>query len=410
MLRWPFRDERAMSVPDGPIPMHEISLTKDVRGALAAGHPWVYRDAVARGEAPPGSLVRLVDRERRTLAVGFADEGVIALRILGLTRGALEPDLLEARLRRALEARAPFLDEGTSVYRWVHGEADRLPGLVVDLYDAFAVVRVDSLGAERFYLGEGDAPLVAALRAARPSLRGALLRKGRQETRSARLLFGEAPPDRLAVLEHAMTLLVDVHRGQKTGLFLDHRASRRRIRELARGRDVLNLYGYTGGFSIAAGLGGARRVETVDVASQALGLAQASWAANGLPAEAHEAYAEDVPAFLARAREAGRTWDLVVADPPSFAPSEAAVPNAMRSYRQLHRACLRSLRPGGLYLAASCSSHVGPERFDRTLREAIEKVPRHVRVLERWGGGPDHPRLPAFPEGDYLKCVLLGVD
>lgn len=173
---------------------------------------------------------------------------------------------------------------------------------------------------------------------------------------------------------------------------------------------MLNLYGYTGGFSIAAGLGGARSVETVDVAEAALALAEAGWSANGLPVGAHTRSTEDVPRFLEQAREASRQYDLIVGDPPSFAPNEAAVPNAMRSYRALHRACLRLLRPGGLYLAASCSSHIGTERFDRTIREAVEKIPRHVRILERWGGAADHPRLPAFPEGDYLKCVLLAID
>lgn len=399
-----------MSASDRANTMRELQLRKDVRSSLEAGHPWIYGDALHRAGERPGELVRVVDRDARTLAIGFVDEGSIGVRVLGRKKSDVAGDLVRARLAQALAARAPFLDEATTAFRWVHGEADRLPGLVVDLYGAYAVARADSLGAERFYFGADDAAFTAALTAVRPGLRGVLVRKGRQESKSARLAFGEVPAAPIPILEHGMTLLVDLHHGQKTGLFLDHRASRRRVRELSRGREVLNLYGYTGGFSIAAGLGGATRVETVDVAVPALELARASWAANGLPEGAHETHAEDVPTFLGAAREAGRSWDLIVADPPSFAPNEASVPNAMRSYRALHRACLRLLRPGGLYLAASCSSHVGPERFDRTLREATPKVPRHVRVLERWGGGADHPRLTAFPEGDYLKCVLLSVD
>jgi 23S rRNA (cytosine1962-C5)-methyltransferase len=202
-----------------------------------------------------------------------------------------------------------------------------------------------------------------------------------------------------------MVLRADLARGQKTGLFLDHRESRRRVRELSRGLRVLNLYGYTGAFSVAAGLGGALEVDTVDAARPALAVAEENWARNGLPAGAHRTHARDVPEFLADMRARGRRWDLVIADPPSFAPNEASVPGALKSYRALHRACLRVLEPGGLYLAASCSSHVDRSAFDRTLREAAEKI-GVVQVLERSGAPADHPSLAAFPEGDYLKVTL----
>jgi 23S rRNA (cytosine1962-C5)-methyltransferase len=390
--------------------MRDVRLVKDVRASIEAGHPWVYRDAVGRLDAAPGELVRLVDRDGSTLAAGYADEGTIAIRIVARKRSELDGDLLAHRLERARVTRSAFLGADTTAFRLCHGEGDRLPGLVIDVYEGWAVARFDSVGAERWILGVGgEAGLVTRILAVLPGLRGVLIRKGRGEAKEVRLVHGEEPPELAEVREHGMKLLVDLRRGQKTGLFLDHRESRRRVRELARGRRVLNLYGYTGGFSIAAGLGGAIEVDTVDVAEAALELARASWDRNALP-DVHRTYTEDVPRFLEMMRDAGRTFDLIVGDPPSFAPNEAAVPNAMRSYRALHRACLRLLAPAGLYLAASCSSHVGAERFDRTIREAVEKVPRHVRILERWGGAADHPRLPAFPEGDYLKCVLLGID
>ncbi len=391
--------------------MRELRLVKDVRASIEAGHPWIYRDALERHDARPGEIVRVVDRDRSTLALGFVDEGVIGVRVLGRKKSDVEGNLLRARLEAALAARRPFVGDDTTAFRWVHGEGDQLPGVVIDLYGEHAVVRFDSVGAERFVLGERGSldALLAAMRAARPTLRGILSRKGRGESKEVRTVWGEAPPDLVSIREHGMTLLADLLHGQKTGLFLDHRESRHRVRALSSGREVLNLYGYTGGFSVAAGLGGAKRVETVDVAEAALGLATKSWEANGLSADLHTTHCEDVPRYLEQVKDRGRQYDLIVGDPPSFAPNEAAVPNAMRSYRALHRACLRLLRPGGLYLAASCSSHIDTERFDRTIREAIEKVPRHVRIFERWGGAPDHPRLPAFPEGDYLKCVLLSV-
>jgi len=389
--------------------MRDVRLIKDVRASLEAGHPWIYRDALGPLEAEAGTLVRVVDRGGAPLAFGFADDGVIGVRVVAHKRSELEGDVVHDRLSRALTLRTRLLDQHTTAFRWVHGEADRLPGVVIDLYDAWAVVRFDSLGAERWAAREGHAALAARMAAIRPGLRGVLVRSGRGESKVGRVGHGEGRPGLVSVREHGMALLVDLRRGQKTGLFLDHRESRRRIRELSGGRRVLNLYGYTGGFSIAAGLGGAVEVDTVDVAEQALSLARSSWDENALP-DVHRTYAEDVPRFLEFMRDARRSFDLIIGDPPSFAPNETAVPNAMRSYRALHRACLRLLAPGGLYLAASCSSHVGSERFDRTIREAVEKVPRHVRILERWGGAADHPRMPAFPEGDYLKCVLLAVD
>jgi 23S rRNA (cytosine1962-C5)-methyltransferase len=215
------------------------------------------------------------------------------------------------------------------------------------------------------------------------------------------------PDGPFEVREHGMKLLVDVVQGQKTGLFLDHRPSRWRVRQLSRDLEVLNLYGYTGAFSVAAGLGGARAVDTVDLAAPALGLAERSWALNLLGPKAHRCHAADVPAYLEGAAREGRRWDLVIADPPSFAARESAVEAAVGAYRKLHAACLGLLRPGGLYLGASCSSHVRREAFEQTLLDAAGKLRRPLQLLDSWSAGPDHPRLPAFPEGDYLKAVLV---
>lgn len=384
--------------------MRTLRLKKDVRASIDAGHPWIYRDALQASQGEPGELVEVIDRDGSLLAVGYLDEGVIGVRIVARKRRELEGDVMLRRVQAALAQRTAFLDRTqTTAFRWVNGEADQLPGVNVDVYAGWAVVRFDGLGAERW-----ASAIVPCIVKTMPELRGVLLRKGRGETKDVRVVHGEEPPALVVIHEHGMKLHADLRHGQKTGLFLDHRESRKRIRDIAKGRSVLNLYGYTGGFSIAAGLGGAREVSTVDVAREALLLAEKSWAENGL-LQKHTTHCEDVPKFLERVREEGKSYDLIVGDPPSFAPNEAAVPNAMRAYRSLHRACLRLLRPGGIYLAASCSSHVDRERFDRTIREAVEKVPRHVRVLERWGGAADHPRLPAFPEGDYLKNVLLSV-
>jgi 23S rRNA (cytosine1962-C5)-methyltransferase len=263
------------------------------------------------------------------------------------------------------------------------------------------VLRLDGGGAT----ARAEA-LRAALIAQLPSLgvRGLLERRGRKATLEVREAWGERAPEELEIRERGMRLLVDPWRGQKTGMFLDHRESRALVRSLSADARVLNLYGYTGGFSIAAGLGGARLVDTVDVAPAAVDTAVRAWARNGLEPRRHTGHAADVPEFLAAAGAA--RWELIVADPPSFAPKAAAVPAALASYRKLHAACLRHLTRGGLYVAASCSSHVDREAFERTLREGAEDAGAVLQVLGRWGAPADHPRLAAFPEGDYLKVVL----
>ncbi len=211
----------------------------------------------------------------------------------------------------------------------------------------------------------------------------------------------------VGVEEHGVRFVVDVERGQKTGAFLDQRDNRRRVGELARGRRVLNLFSYAGGFSLHAALGGAAHVSSVDVAAAAHATAQASFRAAGIEPGRHAFVTADVRAFLDGARARGETWDLIVSDPPSFAPSERAVPRALSAYRALHRACAEVLAPGGLFCASSCSSHVDARAFLETLDDAALGR-ADLSVLEVRGAGPDHPTVAGFPEGRYLKFIVLG--
>lgn len=375
-----------------------LRLKRPLRAAIEAGHPWIWRDALEPFDLEPGTVVRVHD-DRGPVATGLAEQGPIGVRVLATRPVTIDGSFFAARIARAASLRDRVVPSATDAYRLVNGEGDGLPGCIVDVYDRWAVIQFDGAAAERWK----DA-VVAGVLAARTSLAGVLVRTGRRENKRIELVHGEAPPALVSIREHGMVLRADLMHGQKTGLFLDHRESRRRVRELSRGLRVLNLYGYTGAFSVAAGLGGATEVDTVDVAAPALHLAEESWAANELTAP-HRTHARDAPELLDEARARGRRWDLVIADPPSFAPNEASLPQAIKSYRALHRACLRVLEPNGLYLAASCSSHVDRATFDRTLREAAEKI-GPVQILERSGAPADHPRLAAFPEGDYLKVVL----
>ncbi len=211
----------------------------------------------------------------------------------------------------------------------------------------------------------------------------------------------------MRVEEHGVPFVVDIARGQKTGAFLDQRDNRRLVGELARGRRVLNLFSYAGGFSLHAALGGAPRVVSVDTAAAAHATAQASFRAAGVDPAKHAFVAADVGGFLEGARARGETWDLIVSDPPSFAPSDKAVSRALTAYRALHRACAAVLAPDGIFCASSCSSHVDATSFLGTLDDAALEG-RTLSVLELRGAGADHPTLAGFPEGRYLKFAVLG--
>lgn len=381
-----------------------MRLRKPLERSIRSGHPWVYADALQPFSAEPGDVVAVTSKDGRFLGRGLADGGAIGVRMFTTTDEPLDALLFARRIAAAFELRARIAPPNTNALRLIHGEGDRLPGVVCDRYDTYAVLQLDGAGASAWQprLSEWLREPLAQL-----GVRGLLLRDRKREDKRVTLAWGDAPPEQSVIEEHGMKLCVDLWRGQKTGLFLDHRESRRRVRELSAGTRALNLYGYTGGFSIAAGLGGATQVTTVDSAPGAIALAERSWAANGLRAEAHDARCADVRNATAELAAQGARFELIVADPPSFAPSAAAKEVALESYAVLHHAALGLLAQGGYYLAASCSSHITAADFDASVREGCRRARRIAQVLERWAAPADHPRLLAFPEGDYLKCVLL---
>ncbi len=368
-----------------------VVLRKNLARAIRDGHPWIFRDAVEPpGPLPDGALVEVRARSGRPLAAGYwSADSPIAVRVL--EPGPL-PDVrgtLEERVRAALRRRLERLDLArTNAFRWVHGEADRLPGVHVDLYDDVAVLRFDGAGAAAFYRDLGG-----VLAGARP-LRSALDRQ------SGKLLQGAALPGELWAKENGLWFEVSPGAGGKGGLFLDQRENRELVESRAEGRTVLDLFGSTGGFSLYAARGGARSTDTVDTARPALASARRNFERNGLPLETARFHAADAFEFLEAAR--GRRWDLVVSDPPSFAPRKSARPAALRAYRRLHRLAAAATAPGGLLLAASCSSHFGRDEFVETLLAGAREAGRRFEPEDVRGPGFDHPSLPSFPEGDYL--------
>jgi 23S rRNA (cytosine1962-C5)-methyltransferase len=315
---------------------------------------------------------------------------------------------VDGRIAAALARRLAFIDRAqTDTFRWIHGEADRLPGLHVDLYGPVAVVRADGAGARAFYQ-DLPARLVAAAAAAGVTVT-AVVERGQGEGEGAAAALGPLPAGELEVRENGVRFGVDLARGQKGGLFLDQRDNRALVRTLAPGRRVLNLFGYTGGFSLYAALGGAAHTTTVDVAAPAIAAAKRNFERNGLPLDRAHFHAGDAFEFLEAAIARGERWDLLISDPPSFAPSAKALPQALRAYTRLHRLCAAVTAPGGTLCAASCSSHVDGRAFLETVADGVRAAGRTHTLVELRGAAACHPSLPAFPEGDYLKFAVVRV-
>jgi 23S rRNA (cytosine1962-C5)-methyltransferase len=390
--------------------VREIVLhRKDAAERLVRGHPWVWREAIAAGldGTSPGEEVQVIAPGGVPVGRGLADpESPIAIRMWTHGKEPIDERLWQARVAAAILLRSVSLEgTDTDAYRIIHGEGDRLPGLVVDRYGPVAIVRADGEAAAARVPQLVDAvwPLVQSL-----GVKSVALRSGaRGEALRVESLRGPPPPDTVRVTEHGVPFVVDIAGGQKTGAFLDQRDNRRRVGQLAHGRRVLNLYSYAGGFSVCAAMGGASHVTSVDISPRAHAAAQNNFRAAGLEPRAHAFAVADVQGYLDGARARRERWDLIVSDPPSFAASERAMPRALSAYRALHRACVEVLAPEGLFCPASCSSHVDINAFLATLDDAALGG-RALRVLELHGAGPDHPCLAAFPEGRYLKFAVLG--
>ncbi len=378
-----------------------LQLPEALEARLGAGHPWVYRDHVpARFSASPGSFVRI--QAGRFFGYALWDpDSPIGLRVFSQRR---EPNAewVKERVAEAWALRRSLLPPETNAFRLLFGEGDGLPGIVVDVYAGFAVLVSYSPALSQV------AEWVVAALSQEPEIRGVSERITRRKERTAKLsqLAGLAAPALLHVREHGLHYEVDLEAGQKTGLFLDHRDNRHYLRKLARGKSVLNLFAYTGAFSVSCAVGGAVRVTSVDIAAPAIAAAERNFALNGLDPQQHEAVAADVFEFLEAARRNGQRWDLVIADPPSFASSRAELYGALRAYKKLHAAALVVLNSGGLYAAASCTAQVSPEAFRETLAEGAARAERRLTVVHEAAHAPDHPYGMGHLEGRYLKFVL----
>lgn len=391
-----------------------LHLTPAAARAVRGGHPWIYADRLARANRPgqTGELAALYDPHDRFLGLGLYDPASpLRVRVLHAGPPVTADEMWwRGRLRQTVDRRAGLFGTDTTGWRLIHGENDGWPGLVLDRYGEVLGLKLYTaawlpwLGPITGWIADELAPARLVLRLSRNVQTEAA---GRGWTDGQELLpAAPATPDAAPVtfLEHGLRLEADVVRGQKTGFFLDQRDNRRLVGELAAGRDVLNAFSFSGGFSLHAAQGGARRVTDLDLSRHALAAAQRNFALNrhlpAVAAAAHETVQAEAFAWLAAP---GPKFDLVILDPPSLAKREAERAGALAAYRRLAGLGRARLRPGGILVAASCSAHVSAEEFFGVVRAALRTGGRAFEELRTTGHPPDHPAT--FPEAHYLKCL-----
>jgi 23S rRNA (cytosine1962-C5)-methyltransferase len=390
--------------------MKTIRLRVGKERSLLRQHPWIFDSAIARGGADPGETVRVESDAGDFLAwAAFSPQSKIRARTWSFDeQQRIDAPFIEHLCERAVKARDRFAIESDGM-RLVHGESDGLPGLVVDRYADTLVAQFQSAGAERWKGVIVDALLRAT----------GLSKMYERSDTGARSLEGLAPaagwlrgegPTEIAIREHQWRLTLDIATGHKTGFYLDQRDSRRKFAEHAQRlqlQRVLNCYCYTGGFTVAALAGGAAHVTSIDSSAPALERARAHVALNGFDAARADFIDADVNASLRRFGEEGRTFDAIVLDPPKLAPTAAHAERAARAYKDINRVALKILEPGGVLFTYSCSGGISADLFHKIVASAGADAKVDGYITERLGGAPDHPMTLAFPEGEYLKGLVI---
>jgi 23S rRNA (cytosine1962-C5)-methyltransferase len=398
--------------------MTKIILKKGREESLRRFHPWVFSGAIAQivGDVAEGDIVGVFASDGTFLAYGHYQIGSIAVRVLSFNgENPTKPDFYRNMLSKALNLRVAaglVGNETTNCYRLVHGEGDGLPGLIIDYYDGVCVMQAHSVGmfrakeaiCEALKHVYGD-----SLRAVYDKSSGtAPFKAGLDLVDGYLYKADDFSDDEQVVLENGHKFIVDWTEGQKTGFFLDQRENRRLTEKYSKGRNVLNLFCYTGGFSVYALGGGAVHVDSVDSSKKAVEMVSKNISLNGFDASAHSEFCEDAMEYLAKVPE--DKYDLMIVDPPAFAKHRGALNNALRAYQRLNAAAISRVASGGLVFTFSCSQVVDKEAFALTVFSAAAQTGRSVRILDRLNQPADHAVNIYHPEGEYLKGLLLYVE
>jgi len=389
-----------------------IILRKGKEESLKRFHPWIFSGAVHHIECDPaeGDIVEVLNSEGRFVALGHWQIGSIAVRILTFKRQKIDADFWKKRLSSALDVRRSIGVAGTSynnMYRLVHGEGDNLPGLIIDIYGKNAVMQAHSVGMHvcRMEIAEALKDVMGEdLKAVYYKSETTLPYKASLGQENG-FILGESD-DNIAI-ENGLKFHIDWLKGQKTGFFVDQRENRTLVERYAHGRKVLNMFCYTGGFSVYAMRGGAELVHSVDSSAKAVDLVNANIELNFPGDKRHQAFAEDAFRFL---DEMDGNYDLVILDPPAFAKHKDALKNALRGYTKLNVKALEKMPSGSILFTFSCSQAVNKDQFRMAVFTAAAMAKRKVRILHQLHQPADHPINIYHPEGEYLKGLVLYVE
>ena len=400
--------------------MIKVILRKGRDESLRRFHPWVFSGAIAEVQGNPseGDLVSVYSSEGQCLAYGHFQVGSIAVRVLSFDDSALNNDYWEVMLARALQVRVAAglhvadADAATNCYRLVHGEGDNLPGLIIDYYDGVCVIQAHSVGMFRAKKHISDALQKVygeSLKAVYDKSSGTAPFKAGLELIDGYLYRRpDFSDDEQVVVENGQKFLVNWTEGQKTGFFLDQRDNRALVGSVAKDRNVLNLFCYTGGFSIYALANGAKHVDSVDSSKKAMMMVDRNVELNGFEASRHTSLCCDAIDYLKNSPEG--KYDLMIVDPPAFAKHRGSLKNALRAYQRLNAAAISKVAPGGFVFTYSCSQVVDKEAFALAVFSAAAQAGRSVRILDRLNQPCDHSVNIYHPEGEYLKGLLLYVE
>jgi len=390
----------------------KIILKSGKDQSLRRRHPWVFSGAIKKilGQPAEGDLVEVFDNKDEKLATGHYQEGSIAIRALALGDEIVGEDFWDKRISAAWELRkevGPANRDDTNVFRLVNGEGDGLPGLIIDYYNGAAVVQMHSIGMFRS---------LEQIKAALLGLKGLKLdtifhksgntlpKRDHLEVKDG-LIYGEREEGEVS--EYGNIFSVNWLRGQKTGFFIDQRENRKLLEQYSKGKSVLNMFSFTGGFSVYAMRGGAELVHSVDSSGHAVDLSRQNIESNFPGSKIHEGIATDAFDYLQKIEN---KYDLIVLDPPAFAKHRNVLNNALQGYKRLNQKTMEQIKPGGILFTFSCSQAVSKENFRKSVFVAAANAGRNVRVLHQLTQPVDHPVSLYHPEGEYLKGLVLKVD
>ena len=388
-----------------------LQLRKGKSESLRRFHPWIFSGAITRipESLQEGDLVRIIDENKKFMALGHYQIGSIAVRVLSFTERPIDKQFWVERLSEAYQVRKhlDLVRPDNDIYRLVHGEGDQLPGLIIDIYGETAVMQAHSVGMHCCRQEIAEALIDAcegSVKHVYYKSETTLPYKADLHQENGFLVGGD---ETNIATENGLKFHIDWLKGQKTGFFIDQRENRNLLESYSKGKSVLNMFCYTGGFSVYAMRGGASLVHSVDSSSKAIDLTRANAELNFPGDKRHEAFAEDAFKFL---EQAGGDYDLVILDPPAFAKHKGALHNALKGYTRLNNIAFQKIRKGGIVFTFSCSQAVNKDQFRLAVFTAAAQSGRHVRILHQIHQPADHPINIYHPEGEYLKGLVLQVE